>query len=333
MKKIFALYAAALLLSACEYTFEPKLDVNEDRMYVQAYVTDADTTFVRVSRTVPLEAAKSSGTDYRVEDFSVRADGEEVALQRKDDWRWYFLGHNAPGTTLDLYIKAAGVDAASARTVVPVAPKIASVASEHITVKERELQKITLTLAEDPDPDTYYALAYFLKEDLWWTTVVEGEVESDAITHVSSLYPTSLTEPEGLTGLLEEASRTIFSFLPSWDYRDGTAQLLVLSGREIQDRTIEQYYLWYGPFEQEYSWEDGSSYWTKSEYAWSVKLYRLSGEAYSYLMARKNEDYSELAMFGLIPPGFTYSNISGGYGVFASLGVTETPWKYIPAEQ
>ena len=326
--------AAALLLSACEYTFDPKLDVNEDRMYVQAYVTDADTTFVRVSRTVPLEAAKTAGTDYRVEDFSVRADGAEVALERKDDGRWYFLGHNAPGTTLDLYVKAAGIGAASARTVVPAAPKIASLRSEHITVKDRELQKITLTLAEDPDPDACYALAYFLKEELAWSAVGEdGTDDGSAITHVTSLYPTSLTEPESLTGLLEEASRTVFSFRPTWDYRDDAAQLLVLNGREITDRTIEQYYTWYAPFERTYDWGDGNSYWSKGDYAWKVKLYRLSGEAYSYLMARKNEDYSELAMFGLIPPGFTYSNVTGGYGVFASLSSDETPWQdVLPAE-
>ena len=327
MRRIAVISAAALLLSACEYTFDPKLDVSEDRMYVQAYVTDADTTYLRVSRTVPLSAGKSSGSDYRIEEFTVRAGGQEVELQRKDDWRWYFLGHNAPGTALDLYLKAAGVGAASAHTVVPTAPQIASVQAEHIQSGDRELQKITLKLAEEPDPDAFYALAYFLKEDLEWSAHGDDDTEdSGAITQISSLYPTTLTEPESLTGMLEEASRTVFSFLPTWDYRDGAAQLLILSGREIPNRTIEQYYTWYESFDREYDWGDGFAYWSKGTYAWKVKMYRLSGEAYSYLMARKNEDYSELAMFGLIPPGFTYSNISGGYGVFASLGCSETPW-------
>lgn len=327
MKKIFALYAAALLLSACDYAFDPKIDVTEDRMFLQSYVSDADTTFIRLSRTVPLDGAKIPGTDYKIEEFRVRAGGQDVEVRRKDDWRWYFLGHNAPGTALDVYVKAAGVEPVSAQTVVPDAPRIAAVRQDPVSIGDRDLAKVTVTLADDPVPDAHYGIAYFLESHVIWTTTdEEGTEERGEATDISSMYPTSPTDTESIIAELEEQSWTIFDFNPNWDYRYGNAQILVLSGREIQDRTVVQYYNLYEDSEHSYDWGDGYTHYSKASYRWKVKLYRLSDACYNYMMARNNEGYSELAMFGLIPPCFTYSNVDGGYGAFVSLSSAESPW-------
>lgn len=327
--KRYILLVALALLGACDYPFDPKTDVEGDRMFLQAYVTERDTTFIRLSRTVPLYADRVPGTDYRIKEFRVRAGGQEVDVQRKDDRRWYFVGHNAPGTVLDLYVKAAGIEAVSAETVVPDAPAVASARQDAVRIGERDYAKVTVTLAEDPEPDAYYGMTYLLENTSHWTmTWEDGMEEGQDTVVVTSLYPLQPGESVDFIAELSAAmSRTVFSFNPSWKSGEMNMQLQVFRGREIQGRTLEQFYSLYTDSEQEYEWGEGNKYSSKSSYRWKVKFYRLSDACYNYLTALSNESYSGLASFGLIPPGFTYSNVRGGYGAFVSLSCTETPWK------
>ncbi|MBP5389537.1 MAG: DUF4249 family protein [Bacteroidales bacterium] len=56
-------------------------------------------------------------------------------------------------------------------------------------------------------------------------------------------------------------------------------------------------------------------------------LYRFSPELYNYLAAQYNNGHSNSTPYGLSPVNSTYSNVSGGYGIFGALSTpAETPW-------
>ena len=57
--------------------------------------------------------------------------------------------------------------------------------------------------------------------------------------------------------------------------------------------------------------------------AYRMVLLGLSEEAYSYLNAKYNKENNMLAMIGLSPANFAYTNVEGGYGVFAAVSRTE----------
>ena len=49
-----------------------------------------------------------------------------------------------------------------------------------------------------------------------------------------------------------------------------------------------------------------------------LHLISLSDEAYGYLNARYNRDNNFMALLGLSPPNFAYSNVENGFGVFSA---------------
>ena len=68
---------------------------------------------------------------------------------------------------------------------------------------------------------------------------------------------------------------------------------------------------------------------TSVEYRFS--LYRLSDEFYNYAKAQYLSRFDMLANFGVSPPNFTYTNVSGGLGVVAGIAAASTDW--IPGPQ
>ena len=67
------------------------------------------------------------------------------------------------------------------------------------------------------------------------------------------------------------------------------------------------------------------------EYA--LELYRLSDEFYNYAKAQYLVSFNMLSNFGVTPPNFTYTNVSGGLGVVAGLSAVVTPWLKVPQRE
>ncbi len=61
-----------------------------------------------------------------------------------------------------------------------------------------------------------------------------------------------------------------------------------------------------------------------------VEVYRLSEELYNYFKAQYLMRFNLLSNFGVTPPNFTYSNVSGGLGIVAGLSGVRTEWFHHP---
>lgn len=57
-----------------------------------------------------------------------------------------------------------------------------------------------------------------------------------------------------------------------------------------------------------------------------VYVYKLTPDSYYYLNGQWNEQYNDMAGFGLAPPTYAFTNIRDGIGIFAGMSVSE-PYK------
>ena len=73
----------------------------------------------------------------------------------------------------------------------------------------------------------------------------------------------------------------------------------------------------------EYMFPLGSKTW------YQIEVFRLSDELYNYCKAQYLKDYNILSNFGVTPPNFTYSNVSGGLGIVG--GISRCKTELIPA--
>ena len=85
------------------------------------------------------------------------------------------------------------------------------------------------------------------------------------------------------------------------------------------------------PGDEEITDPDEPEFWTviyeREEYMF--ELFRLSPEFYNYAKAQYLCNFNMLSNFGVSPPNFTYSNISGGLGLVGGIAGVTTDW--IPA--
>lgn len=57
---------------------------------------------------------------------------------------------------------------------------------------------------------------------------------------------------------------------------------------------------------------------------YQIEVFRLSDELYNYCKAQYLKDYNILSNFGVTPPNFTYSNVSGGLGIVGGISRCKT---------
>jgi hypothetical protein len=61
-----------------------------------------------------------------------------------------------------------------------------------------------------------------------------------------------------------------------------------------------------------------------------MEVFRLSEELFNYCKAQYLMNFNMLSNFGLSPPNFTYTNVSGGVGIVGGISSVKTIWFDVP---
>lgn len=80
-----------------------------------------------------------------------------------------------------------------------------------------------------------------------------------------------------------------------------------------------------GFWDWEWAGDVFSGFKSTSTYRYKLIFYNYDENCFNYLKARENEE-NELALFGLAPASFTFTNVKDGIGVCGSYMVKETDW-------
>ena len=311
---------AAFLPWACEREFDPKLSDSDNQLLLEGVVAGDGGIRLTLSRVTPIGASYLVRTnDFMVEEISVTADGRSVKAQKQDAQHWFVAGENAPGSSLELSIRAYDAGALRARTTVPPRPVIdgAEVTLAESQEDEGTVVQIALSLGEEIRPEDRFGL--FVDREMT-TVVVTPQGEEYTYSNILNLGQTLPTEDAYLERLMQGKARMDIKFSP--DGKDGE-QMLMLHGADLQDGKISAFYA----TKADHRVELLPGYKSTTRYRFRCRLYRLSPELYSYLAAQYNKDNAGTSRYGLAPANYNYSNVQGGYGVFGAISpCAETPW-------
>lgn len=270
MKKLLYIVAALFLLTACEYEFDVTSPVGETRMFVESIsgITGAK-SYINVKKAVPVGQAKSKGTEYSLESFTLTQDGKELALTKEGaEGTFSFVPEAIPGSRLELRLKAQGMEEIRASSLMPAPIELEDVKCEPME------DRLYWDLSFKPEAQN---LLLFIDDDHF---------------HWFNIY--SIAENSMLEALSSQL-KTV-----NWLVEDLNYSYVMIDKESIQENS----HLIFG----------------SSAATGKIRLHliSLSDEAYGYLNARYNRDNNFMALLGLSPPNFAYSNVENGFGVFSA---------------
>ena len=270
MKKLLYIVAALFLLTACEYEFDVTSPVGETRMFVESIsgITGAK-SYINVKKAVPVGQAKSDGSSYSLESFTLTQDGKELALTKEGtEGTFSYVPEAIPGSRLELRLKAQGMEEIRASSLMPAPIELEDVKCEP------------------------------MEDRLYWDLSFKSEAQNlllfidDDHFHWFNIY--SIAENSMLEALSSQL-KTV-----NWLVEDLNYSYVMIDKKSIQENS----HLIFG----------------SSAATGKIRLHliSLSDEAYGYLNAKYNRDNNFMALLGLSPPNFAYSNVENGFGVFSA---------------
>ena len=272
----------------------------------------------------------------------------------------------SPGDEVEVTVKGRGIPDAVAHTTVPQRPAITAVSmiadtSGVYTIKlnigapvrdgefyglmaARRLTTVQLTGIGTPEApieekiDTMVTVSYFLPGRIASLADLNS-LDLDAYANVTydGGFITESNYSSGMMALLQKRhfvgdtytfyanSVDAFSsgtFVPDFDMGDSFDFPDMPDMPDMPDF----------PDDPEIEYPDVPYYWEvvdeKEEYRF--ELFRLSEEFYNYAKAQYLSSFNMLSNFGVTPPNFTYTNVSGGLGIVAGLCSCSTDWIAAP---
>lgn len=299
--RILLALCSLCVLCSCEETFEIDSKGGVSRLFVQCYAGLGDTTFVHIKKAVPVNASETPG--FILNSVELCAGGVPVELNKGSGTLYWSTSPIAPGSELVFEAEAKGLPKVCASSKVPEMLDFHTEARvEEYSYAGRVLRM--KAVFDKPLPEGEYFGACVVTHA---TFVSGGEVEE---VYESSIPFSTGAVVGGLSDMMSSAMEinmgggeyvSVFLF-DSGDLTDGSicfnSDCSNYSGEGNGDAVVE----------------------------YRLNIYSFSKECYYYFQALNNQDRNFLAQLGLSPPNYSYSNVSGGYGVVAGANLTSGDW-------
>ncbi|MBO4466347.1 MAG: DUF4249 family protein [Bacteroidales bacterium] len=328
MKKfLLPIMIAVLGLSSCEEYFELKGSEGDPKMYVECYAGLTDTTFIKLYKAVPVNSKRSNGDDFNLQKLDFTINGTSANLTEVDNTLYWTADPIPTGAKLAIDVQTKETAPVHATTTVPAKPSFTTEVSYisgstpmfrfhlkmdgHIAPTDRFgisiKEHVTISYDNGDEPQSYYENS----------SPVTLDISTASLTDIlmAALMPMPSINVTGYPETIECA------FYSGEDFTDGEIDVAALF--TPTEMTWEQY-----KWEED---EDGN-YWptdtvtvTRTD-SLSVTVVRLSDESFGYMNALYNQETDIMAMAGLSPAHFAYTNVAGGYGVLGGLTLAGSPW-------
>lgn len=302
---------AACLLCSCESSFSLKLDETADKILVEAYFSQEDTTFLHFHRAVGFNGAKKASDDISMTKVEMSIGGVPADVVRMSDTRWYTLAKlGNRSERIVLSAQAENTASVSASTTVPDAPEVSAYGLDMDEDEFGSYLRLDIEMPEVPSEDSFFAVAV-MKE----VTYSRGNWSD---TRYYSMEPTMRTLDNTLLANLWGGNYITF-FYPDKVGEFDNCRMTVFGGSEFVGKTYS-YYMTPG---KDGLQDDGQ---TMQTTRYKAFFFRITADFYNYQKAKYSAENNRLAGAGFCPPNFSYSNVNGGYGIFAGLSWVETEW-------
>lgn len=322
VKRFLMILALAALAAGCEYDFELKGFDDPDKLFVEFVSNGSDTTSLHIHTCLPTARSGEKKTVNTVlKALSVTADGKKLKVSKVEGQPnlWSVVGAIPPGSLLKVSAEAEGSDPVEGQCRIPQMPKIGKILVKETPNADDGMFEADIDLAgETLLPGERWAVSCIYKMHDWTTGIPESEGgEIDENIELNP-YIERYVSDESVFSELETA------FLDNYDYG---SRLHIICDDNGSDGHIRFFFPQFPPYREEIhneEWEDwygnvhpAFDYVHERTSSFSIGVYKVAEEMYSYIKAQDAAENNALALAGLAPAMFAYSNVKGGFGLVA----------------
>ena len=353
MKKILFFLFLALSVMSCKDEFSvSNLPEAKAKLVVYCMPSTADTTYITVSRSIPLKQYNATQKNVLIDDaaISYQLNGQTMPVTALGNGRYRVVGKRKAGDKVQLRVEAQGLEAVEASTEIPQAIGISHLATRMVRMKEdpssnvKDFLQLQATFTEPAETHDYYAVCVrrkmlrnfyvacyrnmggemqvvrvYYDYDEYLETSKYQQWDSTSIEYqYDNFYVPITTASEPLLNPLSDIDDD-FDF--SSDFYQN---FYIFDDATINGKTYTLH-LNIEPFVRATNMSDKAAKELKRLYnieeGVEVELYHITPAYYRFLQALNDVSNNSLAQAGLSNIRTTYSNVRNGMGICAGFNV------------
>lgn len=319
---------AVAMLVSCKDDIELNASGNMPELVVYCLPSTADTTFINVSRSLPVSkyTAKNKTTAISDATITYTVNGQQQNVCSRGDGCYYVVARQKPGDRIAVEVSALGLADAGGETTIPDTVALGPASYRTVSISEEDWNymesyyQFMVGFADPAATSDCYAARVRMKigKD---TTEFQGVVMDDGTVYGDSLhfhtytyYPKVYTQSEPLMNPVSNIDDS-FGFSSEF-YQD----LCIFNDASINGQTY-RLHLNVLPGETDpetygYTYSDVKAY--------RVEVLHLTPELYRFLQSINAVENSDLAQHGLAQIQPTLSNVHGGFGLIAGWNISRS---------
>ena len=353
MKKILFFLFLALSVMSCKDEFSvSNLPEAKAKLVVYCMPSTADTTYITVSRSIPLKQYNATQKNVLIDDaaISYQLNGQTMPVTALGNGRYRVVGKQKAGDKVQLRVEAQGLEAVEASTEIPQAIGISHLATRMVRMKEdpsssvKDFLQVQATFTDPAETHDYYAVCVrrkmlrnfhvacyrnmggemqvvrvYYDYDEYLETSKYQQWDSTSIEYqYDNFYVPITTASEPLLNPLSDIDDD-FDFSSEF-YQN----FYIFDDATINGKTYTLH-LNIEPFVRAANMSDKAAKELKRLYnieeGVEVELYHITPAYYRFLQALNDISNNSLAQAGLSNIRTTYSNMQNGMGICAGFNM------------
>lgn len=332
MKRFITYIIALTVLAGCEFTF-PVNSKGGSGIYLQCICTP-DSTMMTAAYAAPAGGNAKDIPDLEPTRMEMSIGGQAVLI----DGETVYCKAGA-GDRIEVRIDAKGMEGIMAYTTMPSVPQLKDITLGNDLMMGVKIKTFEFALDHQPSDGEYFAFMIFKSEMVEHEREEDDELEGTVmVEEVSVLKPViaASTDPEVelaqvafFDSMIKNESDSSLTVVPAKAFKDGKLTLTTMDFSAVMPERDENGNIIGPP-----SFPDtdtGTGEGTTPELEPDLARYRfivysVSESFYRYSLARYKSRSDFLAMMGLAPANFAWSNVKGGFGVCAAINGIQTDW-------
>lgn len=353
MKKILFFLFLALSVISCKDEFSvSNLPEAKAKLVVYCMPSTADTTYITVSRSIPLKQYNATQKNVLIDDaaISYQLNGQTMPVTALGNGRYRVVGKQKAGDKVQLRVEAQGLEAVEASTEIPQAIGISHLATRMVRMKEdpsssvKDFLQLQATFTDPAETHDYYAVCVrrkmlrnfhvacyrnmggemqivrvYYDYDEYLETSKYQQWDSTSIEYqYDNFYVPITTASEPLLNPLSDIDDD-FDFSSEF-YQN----FYIFDDATINGKTYTLH-LNIEPFVRAANMSDKAAKELKRLYnieeGVEVELYHITPAYYRFLQALNDVSNNSLAQAGLSNIRTTYSNVQNGMGICAGFNM------------
>lgn len=350
MKRLFYLIIFLSLLVSCKDHIDIDTFSNKSKMVVYCFPTVSDTTYIQVSRSVPVRNYSDSVRIVFLDDAAIdyRVNGLQKTAQPLGKGYYRITGRQKVGDRISLQVSCDGLPSVSASTIIPDTVAISPLQVRTVSIYDSDYgdaekyNQLVATFTNDPKTHCYYAvrvrqknytgsaIGYYnhgnrkkifsdFQDYEQYKDAEDWDSVSVVFTDSVCSYPVIDTKSEDLLMPMSDIDDA-FGFS-----NDFYQNFCIFDNASIKEKTYTLH-LNMNSNDVYVVYKDPAPVYYDFAKAYQVELIRLTPEYYHFLQSLNEIENNEMARNGLSQIRPTASNIVGGLGVEGGWNTARTNW-------